>query len=203
MMRIRLIKKNKGYDFGAWRTGILLMQDMLFHYEQLILCNDSVYAPLYNLNEIFTKMSNQYEFWGITDNYQLGYHIQSYFMVFEKNVFLQQYFTNFWSNIRLFRRKESIIQNCEIGLTKFLRQHNHSAGAYCPSESKSLKNSTHDEWKSLIVEQRSPILKIELLRDNPRKIDITDYENTLSTHTTYDLNLIKNHLIRIKRNSNV
>jgi len=198
-----IIKKNEGYDFGAWKTGFLLSRNMLARYEQLILCNDSVYLPLYDLNEMFHKMDHQYDFWGITDNYELGYHIQSYFMVFEKNIFLEQSFSNFWNNIRIFRYKESIIKNYELGITKLVFQNKHSLGVYCPSEVKSFKNSTHYEWKKLIIEQRSPILKIELLRDNPKGIDITDYKSILSTYTTYDLNLIKNHLMRMARKLNV
>jgi hypothetical protein len=194
-----VVKQNIGYDFGAWRAGLSLESETLNQYEQLILCNDSVYAPLFDLNEMFYQMKGKFDFWGITDNYHHGHHIQSYFMVFGKTVFLQKYFLDFWKNIRVFKHKESIIKNYEIGLTKLLRQHDHTAGVYCPSDPKSLKNTTHHEWKKLILEQHSPIIKIELLRDNPIKADIDGWEAFLKKHTSYNVELIKKHLARVKK----
>lgn len=199
LCRAIMVKENIGYDFGAWRTGITLIANELSQYNQLILCNDSIYAPLYHLEEMFAKMDNKFDFWGITDNYQYRHHIQSYFMVFQKSVFLQQYFIDFWNDIRVFKHKESIIQNYEIGLTKLLCKYKHSYAAYCPSTPKSLKNSTHQEWNKLILEQRSPMIKIELLRDNPLKVDINGWEEFLKKHTSFNVELIKKHLTRVKQ----
>lgn len=193
-----IIKQNIGYDFGAWRTGIEIMSDKLRQYEQLILCNDSVYAPLFDLNEMFKQMDRKFDFWGITDNYQHKHHIQSYFMVFSRKVFLEKYFLDFWKNIKVFKHKESIVRNYEIGLTKLIRNKKHIYGAYCPSSFGDKKNSTHYYWKKLILEQKAPIIKIELLRDNPTKTDISDWENIL-LNNKFDINMIKNHLKRIKK----
>lgn len=193
-----VVKQNIGYDFGAWRAGIGLASEILDQYEQLILCNDSVYAPLFGLDKMFNAMQDKYDFWGLTDNYQHGHHIQSYFMVFTKQVFLQDYFLDFWKNIRVFKHKESIIRHYEIGLTKLLRKHNINYVAYCPSDYQSKMNTTHYEWKKLILDQKCPIIKIELLRDNPTKTDISDWEEVISKTTNYDVSLIKNHLQRIK-----
>ncbi len=193
-----IVKQNIGYDFGAWRTGIEIMSDKLRQYEQLILCNDSVYAPLFDLNEMFKQMDRKFDFWGITDNYQHKHHIQSYFMVFSRKVFLEKYFLDFWKNIKVFKHKESIVRNYEIGLTKLIRSKKYTYGAYCPSSFGDKKNSTHYYWKKLILEQKAPIIKIELLRDNPTKTDISDWENIL-LNNKFDINMIKNHLKRIKK----
>lgn len=193
-----IIKQNIGYDFGSWRTGIEIMFNKLDQYGQLILCNDSVYTPLFDLNDMFKQMEGKFDFWGITDNYQNKHHIQSYFMVFSKKIFQEKYFSDFWKNIKVFKYKESIIRNYEIGLTKLIRNKRHSYGAYCPSNFKDKKNSTHYYWKKLILEQRAPIIKIELLRDNPTKTDINDWENILLNNTNFNVTMIKNHLKRIK-----
>lgn len=193
-----IVKQNIGYDFGAWRTGIEIMLNKLEQYDQLILCNDSVYAPLFDLNEMFKQMDKKFDFWGITDNYQHKHHIQSYFMVFSKKVFSEKYFLDFWKNIKVFKYKENIVRNYEIGLTKLLRNKKHKYGVYCPSQLKDKKNSTHYHWKKLILEQRAPIIKIELLRDNPIKADISDWEDVLLINTDFNVNMIKNHIKRIK-----
>lgn len=193
-----IVKQNIGYDFGAWRTGIEIMLNKLEQYDQLILCNDSVYAPLFDLNEMFKQMDKKFDFWGITDNYQHKHHIQSYFMVFSKKVFSEKYFLDFWKNIKVFKYKENIVRNYEIGLTKLLRNKKHKYGVYCPSQLKDKKNSTHYYWKKLILEQRAPIIKIELLRDNPIKADISDWEDVLLINTDFNVNMIKNHIKRIK-----
>ena len=192
-----IVKQNIGYDFGAWRTGIEIISDKLEKYEQLILCNDSVYAPLFDLNEMFRQMDKKFDFWGITDNYQHRHHIQSYFIVFTKKVFLEKYFLDFWKNIKVFKYKENIVKNYEIGLTKLLRDKKCNYGVYCPSSFGDKKNSTHYYWKKLILEQKAPIIKIELLRDNPTKTDIIDWENIL-LNNKFDINMIKNHLKRIQ-----
>lgn len=197
-----IVKQNIGYDFGAWRTGIEIMSDKLEYYEQLILCNDSVYAPLFDLNQMFRQMDRKFDFWGISDNYEHEYHIQSYFMVFSRKVFQEKYFLDFWKNIKVFKHKENIVRNYEIGLTKLLRNKKHTYRAYSPSQINDKRNSTHYYWEKLILDQRAPIIKIELLRDNPIKIDISNWENILLKNTNFDVNMIKNHLKRIKKLDN-
>jgi len=192
-----IVKQNIGYDFGAWRTGIEIISDKLEKYEQLILCNDSVYAPLFDLNEMFRQMDKKFDFWGITDNYQHKHHIQSYFIVFSKKVFLEKYFLDFWKNIKVFKYKENIVRNYEIGLTKLLRDKKCNYGVYCPSQFNDKKNSTHYYWKKLILEQNAPIIKIELLRDNPTKTDISNWESIL-LNKNFNVDMVKKHLNRIK-----
>ena len=86
------------YDFGSYKRGFLYLQDKLNEFDELIFANDSCYGPLYPLEKVFSKMENENsDFWGITKN-NFGYkknlkhffvkrpHIQSYFIVFNKNV---------------------------------------------------------------------------------------------------------------------
>lgn len=46
-----------------------------------------------------------------------------------------------------------------------------------------------------------PFLKIQLLRDNPMRVpDLDDWESVVGEVSSYDLDLIRNHLSRVKRN---
>ena len=81
-------RENKGADFGAWKWAIennVIPEDT----DHLLLTNDSIFGPLFSLSPIFETMLAQsdIDFWGLTDNYELGWHLQSYFVCFSKKVF--------------------------------------------------------------------------------------------------------------------
>ena len=197
-----LIKENIGYDFGAWKSGLEWIGDELFDYEKLLLCNDSVYAPIYPFDEVFQQMEDQYDFWGITDSYEVRYHIQSYFMFFERSVFSDEVFINFWKKYKIYKNKMNIVLNYEIGLSQKLLHRGFSLGAYASFSSLNSKqfcNSTHYFWKELLLNFNSPTLKIELLRDNPQNIDIDDWDELIKDKTNYPFTLIQEHLKRVKR----
>ncbi len=197
-----LVKENIGYDFGAWKTGIDYLTNELDKYESLLLCNDSVYAPLFPLNEMFQKMQGKYDFWGITDSYEMQHHLQSYFMVFDKKIFSCTIFQNIWKTYKIYQIKRNIILRYEIGLSQKLLKNGYHMGVYCAYNklnSSKICNALHCCWKELIEKFRCPILKIEILRDNPKNIDISEWKDVINTKTDYDVELIKQHLSRIKR----
>jgi len=197
-----IFKENSGYDFGAWKSGLEYLGNKLLEYEELIMCNDSVYAPLFDLNVMFNKMrNNDYDFWGISDNFEIKYHLQSYFMVFNKNVFSSELFKSFWNNYKLYKLKRNIIQKYEIEFSRNLLKNDFRMGVYIPYkkfQSKEYVNSTLKFYKRSIIDFNSPIIKIELLRDNPENIDISDWQKIISENTDYNIDLINNHLKRIK-----
>lgn len=91
------IRKNTGFDFGAYRDSIInyLQSDELDTCYELILCNDTCYGPFISFEKIFSRMNKEdLDFWSINyiDNPLLP-HFQSYFMVFRKNAvkFIQSF----------------------------------------------------------------------------------------------------------------
>jgi lipopolysaccharide biosynthesis protein len=61
-------RDNKGYDFGAWRDALNQYGlDAMGEYDQLVLVNNSVFGPLYDLENAFAEMDGKnVDFWGIT-----------------------------------------------------------------------------------------------------------------------------------------
>lgn len=114
-----IIRKNITRDFGSYHEGMLLVD--LEKIEQLLLCNDSVYGPFYNLNPIFeTKELKMADVWGLTDSYENSYHLQSYFLVFNLNARLRIFLQYWLRNFCFFKYKEMVIYAYEIGLSKAL-----------------------------------------------------------------------------------
>src|SRR5436190_23925640 len=57
-----LIRQNVGFDFYGWKLG--LDASPLCDFEEIIICNDSVYGPLFPLPGVFEEMSRRRcDFW--------------------------------------------------------------------------------------------------------------------------------------------
>ena len=104
--------------FGSWQRLIALLGwENLLRYDELILCNDSVYGPFQNLENIFKTMKGRgYDFWSMTADSAYDFHLHNYFMVFSAAVIRNRVFQNFWSSIPRY----SVIYNCSFELTPLL-----------------------------------------------------------------------------------
>ncbi len=117
-------RHNIGYDFMSWKAGLDSIRN-LSDYDELILCNDSVYGPLFSLQDLFQKMKGKADFWGITASQaKKKYHIQTYFLVFTPKVFLSDAFQIFFAGIQPHTCKEKVVESYEVQLTRRL----HSCG---------------------------------------------------------------------------
>lgn len=195
-----ILKENIGYDFGSWKTALDMSEPLLANYEKLLLCNDSVYAPVHDLQSVFLQMQERdLDAWGITESRDMGYHLQSYFLVFDKKVFQDSKFLNFWENYTTYKYKRNVIEHYEVGLSSFLIKNGYKLAAYCSMEEymSDTYNMSHFSWKSLLIDKESPFIKIELLRDNPMMIDISEAKDIIINETNYPIELIYNHLKRV------
>lgn len=114
-----IVRENTGYDFMSYKTGLesFAYQD----YNEVVICNDSVYGPIHPLKKLFEEMRNsRCDFWGVTDNMKISYHLQSYFLVFKNNVLQSNVFKTFWRQVKVLNNKDDIIEQYEVGLTQYL-----------------------------------------------------------------------------------
>jgi rhamnosyltransferase len=223
-----ITRENVGYDFMSYRAGIesINYQD----FDELVICNDSVYGPFFDLASVFLEMQEKHEadFWGMTSGTDIAYHLQSYFLVFNRVVLNSDAFMQFWESVGVLDDKREIIKQYEVGLSQKLLTAGFKPMAYAdymPSASSQLLamakrfsfakvnrkikallggeniiprvNISHFHWKELILGNRMPFIKVELVRDNPMQVGIEDYENVIRSVSHYDTRLIKNHLSRI------
>ena len=116
-----MVRRNVGYDFGAWREGFAHLGLPRANTALVAMANDSVYGPIRSLNELFTQMDFEVaDVWGCTDSWQSRYHLQSYLMAFSPAVVASDAWRRFWSGVRPTWSKHWLIRLYEIGLTQSL-----------------------------------------------------------------------------------
>ncbi len=127
-----IIRKNVGYDFHSYKIGIESIE-CLNSYDNLILCNDSCFGPLFPLTDVFAIMDHQaIDFWGITSSNLIRFHLQSYFLVFNQSILQSTCFMKFWQNLPLCENRKDIIFNYEITLSQILITNGYHANSYIP-----------------------------------------------------------------------
>jgi len=198
-----LERENDGLDFGGWSDAIGMFPEVL-ESRNLLLANDSVYIKPGGLKALFFMMeSKQYDFWGLTESYQIKPHVQSYFVNYSSRVLKSAPFRDFWHKCQNLSDKQSIINQYEVGLTGILEKKGFSYGSMLGAGKNlasvpgmSSINPSHHLWDVLISLFESPMVKIELLRDNPYDLDLENMDNFLDQFG-FDVQTIKKHLDRI------
>ena len=188
-----MVRENNGYDFGAWATAIRSIPEVK-HARSLVLTNDSVFGPLSNFSNFLERMAaHPADLVGAIGSRQSRPHIQSFLLMFKPAALKHPAFDRFWNKVRNGDR-EWAIRNYELPL----QQHFLAAGlsaeaifsapAYLPENT----NPSLTIWREL-VEEGFPFVKVQLLRDNPARADLTNWQGFLSGHG-YDPAVIERHL---------
>ncbi len=181
-----ILRDNEGMDFGMWRRGIEHCEADLESFDELVLTNSSVFGPLMPLPALFDRMATRsFDVWGCTDNHELAWHLQSYFLVFRKPALVHPAFKAFWSSVLPYRDKGQIVRSYELGLSTFLAESGLHLGAVVavddlipevvPLARRELARATGNTTASCpmaLLERGMPFVKVELLRDNPWGIDL-------------------------------
>lgn len=128
-----LHRKNVGYDAEAYREVLLnhIGYERLCEYDEILLQNDSFYGPFCSYEEVFDKFSLvECDFWGMTKWYggnsefleykNVPQHIQSYFIVFRKQVIESNSFWLFWKNMNKVKSFKDAVCYFEIAISDYL-----------------------------------------------------------------------------------
>lgn len=189
------IDKHGKYDFGSWKNIIdKLGWGAICEYDQLILVNDSVYGPIFDLKSLFEKMDrSEFDFWGITISKQIADHIQSYFMVFNNKSINSDVFKSFWNGIKVFQNDHiAYVRDHEIRLSRSMVKSGFSMGALVK-----VKNFDNPCFfpLSLISDFNSPFIKVKCYKDPKSNLfeDIHNLNNFIKNKTKYNINYVINH----------
>ena len=195
-----LFRENVGYDFAMWRLGV--SQTDLAGYDELLLTNSSVFGPLWPLESVFERMAGvPCDIWGMTDNGEIAWHLQSYFLVFRRQIIESEAFRSFWASVLPYQNKTQVIRSYEIGLSIFFKEQGFHLVSLVKVDDLYRSSSRIRLWKPgsrknptcskglALIDAGMPLVKVELFRDNPLGVDLRPVRHAIE-RTGYDLDLL-------------
>lgn len=214
----KIIAKPHGeYDFGSYKLGYKYLYDLnlLSAADELIFANDSCIGPLCAFEHIWNVMDEKdCDFWGISKNtYREIEHVQSFFLVFKRNVFYSDIFKEFIFGIEKQKTKSDIILKYELGLSKMLLEKGYHAESFLDfpiGEALAAETLLSKEMQPLI--KTSTVRKVHILVikiilkyfcckfgcDYPvRLVDKYSRQNRCSKSLREDINFIRRIFIRL------
>ncbi|MEQ1805454.1 MAG: rhamnan synthesis F family protein [Burkholderiaceae bacterium] len=166
-----MIRRNLGFDFGAWAHALSLC-DARENWTRLYLVNDSIVGPLSGAD--FVRMMGRVrnagaDVVGLTESLTPRRHLQSYFLVFNESALRSHVFKALFRRILNWPRKEQVIDIYEARITALLE----AEGMQCQALFPSLWNDTLSSddtsvrWAELVA-AGFPYLKARVVAGNPR-----------------------------------
>ncbi|HYP63124.1 MAG TPA: rhamnan synthesis F family protein, partial [Acidocella sp.] len=156
-----IVRKNIGYDFGAWRDAIDYLSLPRADTEEIICANDSVFGPLTPLGDVLRRLDYaRADIWGLTESWQTRYHLQSFFIAFGPKAIRAEAFRKFWTSVRPVPVKSYIVKAYEIGVTQAMMKGGLHCAALWPYEAL-VKLANRAELEKLIEAEESELGKLD------------------------------------------
>ncbi len=197
--------RHEMYDFGSWKLLIdTIGIEKLCEYDELILSNDSCFGPFYPLSPIFEKMNSRtIDFWGLTACSIFQTHLQSFFIVFKRNVFISEAFIKFFKSIKKESSVMDVILNYETKLTPYLSDEGYTWDSFIPQNVISKKYPNPTIVPFTLLSNSFPLLKVKVFTCYDFSWEYTVlWKYRISSISKYNTNFI-NSYIRSKRLSSV
>lgn len=120
------------YDFGSYKRAYLYAHDknILKDYDYVYLLNDSVFGPMFDMEQILNKMQKSpFDACGIVvSKHKTHEFMESWFVQLNKKVFLSNWFYEFISSVKQEKEKYIITVKYEHGLTNVIKNNGCSWG---------------------------------------------------------------------------
>ena len=177
-----ITRPNEGYDFFSWRRGIEALGE-LSAFDALTILNSSFVCldPPTLTSRFFASASPDVDVLGITSNYEYAAHVQSYWMSFEtRRVLDSPAFAAFWRDMQPVSDRNLVIPRYEVGLSQAMNRAGlRLASAFTPppGQRPPYHNPTHVFWDAVLAQ--FGIIKLELLRTNPFRMDLSRLDAVL------------------------
>lgn len=157
---ILIIRENKGFDAGAYKTALCdaRIRVQINKSDELIFCNDTFYGVFIPFEEIFDRMNNsEADFWGL--NYSddgFTHFIQSYFLVFRRSILEDNVLEIFFDENINENTTEimDVLINFERGLFRYLVRKQYKYDTLCRQ-----KYHIFDASDGSICYDKLPVLK--------------------------------------------
>lgn len=185
------LRENAGMDFGMW-AHVLKRHPELWSSNILYFANDSIIGPMNGFENTIARIrGSSADLVSLTANYSPVFHTQSYLFALKNQSLVNADVRSFWAEIRNLKSKWGVVRAYEIGFTEiFMRSKSLKTDILFPlrealnqtaTGTDLAKNPTHDYWRELI-KLGFPFIKGLLLYSNPRKTELSDWENVLQVN---------------------
>lgn len=110
-------------DFGSWHLAWNILVERgwsLNQFDRFVLANDSVYGPLFPIDEMWTSFTDA-DMYGAIESLECSPHLQSFFLAWDLNARTRPFLQSFWDQFQYVTSKSSLIRKCEVGLSRRAR----------------------------------------------------------------------------------
>ena len=177
LVRLAVFRNHGGYDFGSYKIGWneakalgLLEPDVC---DELVVCNDSCYGPVFPFARVFAEMARRREsaerpadFWGMSVVRQYGRRmIPSYFYVFGPAVLEGGDLDRWFDRMEPCRHRGEVVLRCESMLTQDLESLGYVSDGLVPESFQKERRAT--SFKHPLVTLRDygdPLVKVKALK---------------------------------------
>ncbi len=204
-----LIRGNNGMDAGAYQYAIRHYgYEKLATYDELILCNFTVFGPLFSLQEMFRTMdAKQCDWWGLYRWFIGGEHpyrhIPSFFVVYRQKLLATSDFKDYWETLPPTNSYMASVLNHEQRQTPYYAD----KGYHCETYIDDLKYKKHwpRHWPlycadRVVIEDKCPFVKRRIFFVHNGHFEYPSPAFNIipfiRSHTQYDVNLIYENIKR-------
>ncbi len=210
-------RRTLSLDFGSWHLAWCILRQRgwsLDQFDQFVLANDSVFGPLFPLEEMWSSFRGA-DMYGAIENTQIIPHLQSFFLAWDLNSRTRPFLNDLWDGFQYAVHKGTLIWRYEVGLSRRARKaglrvkpfvaaetirtsYRHSSPRWVTHSGRS--NGTLYFWEGLIEDLRFPFLKATVVRDNKRwHASMAHLRDVVEQHTSYPFRLIQSNVDRLGR----
>ncbi len=132
-----IFERHGEYDFGSYKRGLMhaRAKGWLDEATHVLLCNDSVIGPLNDLSQVFQSVCGAPDHvYGLTFSYQIRPHLQSFFLMMGRDVFLHPRVTSFFEDVKPLSSRFAVIEAYEIGFSALLLDAGFRLRSFVPVE---------------------------------------------------------------------
>lgn len=177
-----VVERHGAYDFGSYRRGLDLAdrRGWLDGASHVLLCNDSMIGPFWDLQDFVGPMLKSGEqLWGVTDSSMYRPHLQSYFLLMGRQIFMHSAIMDFFREVRPQPSRHDVIQCYELGFSKLICQLGFSWKVFLaaekmhdPRNGEPMGNIT--AYPICMLQKGVPLIKVKSLIDPRSNYDDLD-----------------------------
>lgn len=204
-----IIRSNEGFDFAAYREGMeWLGWGKIGEYDNVTIMNDTCFGPIFPMKSVYEKMEKtNSNFWGITDHRAVDendfwhkehqrtypYHLQAYFVCFDKKVVQSPAFRTFFTdNATTDNTRAEVVEKCELGLTPYLVERGFKSGSFFETANFAADHApVFARYPDQLVGDGVPLIKIKSYTYDTLPKHITQ---SIAKNSDYPVDLIDKHL---------